>query len=172
MKRPFWAALLSTVVLLTAGCKSKTDTKDAIRDGVIKHISGMSGLNVNNMTITVTSATINGDEAQADVDIRAKNGDPSIPAMQLTYELQKQGNEWVVLKGQSTGGMQHPAPGQMPPQGALPAGHPSVGSTNDQAPANHPDFNAILNSTQPPAQSQQQGSSQQSTPPRSSNSKP
>ena len=172
MKRPFWAALLSTFVLLTVGCKSKTDTKDAIRDGVIKHISGMSGLNVNNMTITVTSATVNGDKAQADVDIRAKNGDPSIPAMQLSYELQKQGSEWVVLKGQSTGGMQHPAPGQMPPQGTLPPGHPSVGSTNGQAPASHPDFNAILNSTQPPAQSQQQGSSQQSTPPPSSNPKP
>jgi hypothetical protein len=165
---------MSLFLLLTVGCKSKTDTTDAIRDGIIKRISGMSGLNVNNMNITVTKATINGDEAQADVDIRAKNGDPAVPAMQLSYELQKQGNEWVVVKGQSTGGMQHPAPGQMPPNGTLPPGHPAVGNATGQAPGTHPDFNAILNSTQPPAQSQQQqqGSSQPTTPPPSNNSKP
>jgi hypothetical protein len=173
MKRAIWVALLSTFVLFAASCQSKTDTNDAIRDGIIKHISGMSGLNVNNMTVTVTKATINGDQAQANVDIRAKNGDPTVPAMQLTYELQKQGNEWVVLRGQSTGGMQHPTAGQMPPNGTLPPGHPSVGNATGQTPASHPDFNAILNSAQPPAQSQQQGSSQQSTQQPSSNrSKP
>lgn len=171
MRRAFWAALLSTFVLGAFGCKSKTDTNDAIRDGVIKHISGMSGLNVSNMTITVTKATINGDQAQADVDVRAKNGDPTVPAMQLTYELQKQGNEWVVLRGQSTGGMQHPAPGQIPQNGALPPGHPALDHATGQTPSNHPDFNAILNST-PPAQSQQQGSSQQSTQQPANASKP
>ena len=172
MKRAFWAALLSTFVLVVVGCKSKTHTNDAIRDGVIKHISAMSGLNVSNMTITVTKATVNGDQAQADVDIRAKNGDPTVPAMQLTYELQKQGNEWVVLRGQSTGGMQHPAAGQIPPNGALPAGHPAVSNATGETPGNHPDFNAILNSTQPPAESQQQGSTQPSPPKSSDASKP
>ena len=112
MNRAFLAALLSGFLLLAGGCKSKTENKDAIRDGVVKHIAEMKGLNVNNMTITVTKATINGDKAQADVDIRAKNSDPSAPAMQLTYDLQKQGDEWVVLKGQPTGGMQHPAAGR------------------------------------------------------------
>jgi hypothetical protein len=171
MKPAFCAALLSTLVLLTVGCKSKTDTDDAIRDGVIKHISAVSGLNVNNMTITVTGATVNGDQARADVDIRAKNGDPTVPPMQLTYELQKQGNEWVVMRSQSTGGMQHPATGQMPPNGTLPPGHPAVGRSGDQNPANQPDFNAILKGTRPPEQ-QQPGSGQQSAPPPSNNSKP
>jgi hypothetical protein len=104
------------------------------------------------MTITVTKATITGDKAQADVDIRAKNSDPSAPAMQLTYELQKQGDQWVVLKGQPTGGMQHPAPGELPPQGSMPPGHPSAGGTSGQLPPNHPDFNSILNSAQPAPQ--------------------
>lgn len=170
MKRAFWAALLSTFVLFTVGCKSKTDTNNAIRDGIIKHISGMSGLNVNNMSITITKATINGDQAQADVDIRAKDGDATVPAMQLTYELQRQGNEWVVLRGQSTGGMQHPAPSQMPPNGTLPPGHPAVGNATGQPSTSHPDFNAILNSAQPPAQPQQQGSQQSTQQP--SNAKP
>jgi hypothetical protein len=150
MNRALLAALLSSFLLVTNGCKSKAENKDAIRDAVVKHIAGMNGLNVNNMTITVTKATFNGDKAQADVDIRAKNGDPSAPAMQLTYELQKQGDEWVALKGQATGGMQHPAADEMPPQGSMPPGHPATGGTSGQMPPNHPDFNSILNSAQPP----------------------
>jgi uncharacterized membrane protein len=149
MNRAFLASLLGTLLLLAGACKSKTDNKDAIRDGVMKHIASMNGLNVNNMTIVVTQATINGDKAKANVDIRAKNGDPSAPAMQVTYDLQKEGEEWVVLKGLPSGGMQHPAPGEVPPPGTMPPGHPNSGG---QLPANHPDFNSILKTSQPPAQ--------------------
>jgi hypothetical protein len=158
MNRAFLATSLGALLLLGSGCKSTADPKDAIRDGVIRHIAGMNGLNVNNMTVNVTKTAITGDKAQADVDIRAKNGDPNSPAMQLTYELQKQGDEWVVLKGEGRGGMQHPTTREMPNAGALPPGHPP---TNGQMPANHPDFNAILNNAQP---AQQSGSSQQQTP--------
>jgi hypothetical protein len=146
MKRAFLAMLLGAFALLPGACRPAVDQKDAVRNGVIKHIAAMKGLNVNNMVVTVTKTTFNGDKAQANVDIRAKNGDPNTPPMQLAYELQKQGDEWVVLKGQATGGMQHPTAGETPPSGALPPGHPA---TNGQMPANHPDFNAILNSTQP-----------------------
>jgi hypothetical protein len=152
MHRAFFAALLGTLLCVTGACKSKTGENAAIRDGVVKHIASMNGLNVNNMTIVVTQATVNGDKAQASVDIRAKNGEPGAPAMQLTYDLQKQGGEWVVLKGQATGGMQHPAPGEMPQPGSLPPGHPSTGGTSGQMPANHPDFNSILSTAQPPSQ--------------------
>jgi hypothetical protein len=154
MNRMLLMGLLVTSLMLPAGCKSKAENKDAIRDGVIKHLAGMNGLNVSNMTVTVTRATITGDRAQADVDIRAKNGDSGAPAMQLSYDLQKQGDEWVVLKGESKGGMQHPTPGEMPPQGTLPPGHPATGGANGQTPANHPDFNSILNSAQPQQQPQ------------------
>jgi hypothetical protein len=156
MNRALLTTTLGALLLFTDACKSKTENKDAIRDGVMKHIASMSGLNVTNMTVTVTQATINGNTAQANVDIRAKNGDPSAPPMQMVYQMQKQGNEWVVSKGQPTGGMQHPAPGEMPPQGNMPAGHPGTGGASGQMPANHPDFNSILNTAQPPAQTQQQ----------------
>jgi hypothetical protein len=155
-------ALFLGAALLGGGCKSKPDTNAAIRDGVVKHITAMSGLNVNNMTVTVTQATVHGDTAEANVEIRAKNSDPSAPPMQLVYQLQKQGEEWVVVKGQPTGGMQHPGPGETP-QGTLPPGHPSTTGISGQAPANHPDFNSILNSAQPQGQqapAQQQPSSQ------------
>ena len=165
MNRPLPATFLSALLLFAGGCKSKTDNKDAIRDGVVKHIGRMSGLNVNNMTITVTQATVTGDKAEANVEIRAKNSDPSAPPMQLLYQLQKQGAEWVVIKGQPTGGMQHPAPGEMPPQGTLPPGHPPTGSSSGQTPASHPDFNSILNTAQPPAQSQPPPATTQQQPP-------
>jgi hypothetical protein len=161
MNRLGIAALLGALLLVAGGCQSKADNRDAIRDGVVKHIAGMKGLNVNNMNITVTKATITGDKAHADVEIRAKNGDSGAPAMQVAYELQKQGEEWVVLKGQATGGMQHPTAGEMPagnlPPGNLPPGHPTTGGANGQMPPNHPDFNSILNSAQPSPQQPSSG---------------
>jgi hypothetical protein len=169
MKRIFIAALLG-IALWTAGCKPKVDDRAAILAGVTKHLAGMSGLNVNNMSIVVTTAAVTGDQAKADVESRAKNGDPSAPPMQLTYDLQKQGNEWVVLKGQPTGGMDHPAAGQMPQQGAMPADHPPVGGAPGQMPADHPDFNSILNSAQPSQQAQPQQGSTQPPPQQPSNS--
>lgn len=165
MNRAFWATFLSAMLLLTGACK-KSDDKDAIRAGVMKHISAMNGLNVNNMDIVVTQATVNGNTAQASVDIRAKNADPNAPPMQLVYNLQKQGNDWVVTKGQATGGMQHPAPGSAP-QGNLPPGHPST--TGGAAGQTH-DFNSILNSAQPQSNQQQPSAPQQQKP--SDNPKP
>ena len=162
MNRAFLTSLLGALLLLTGACKSRTDSKDAIRAGVVKHIASMKGLNVNNMDVVVTQATVNGNSAEASVDIRAKNGDPKAPPMQLVYQMQKQGDEWVVIKGQPTGGMAHPGPGEAPPQGTQPPGHPTAGG---QAPGTHPDFNSILNTAQPPAQqapAQQPGAQQQS----------
>jgi len=66
-----------------------------------------------------------------------------------------------VVKSQPTGGMQHPAPGEMPPPGQMPPGHPATGGANGQMPANHPDFNSILNTAQPPIQQQPQQPAQQ-----------
>lgn len=172
MNRAFSAAFVG-MVLLTVGCKSETDNNDALRNAVVKHIASMNGLNINNMTITLTKATIHGDQAEASVDIRAKDSDPSTPGMQLVYEMQKQGKEWVVVKGQPVGGMQHPGPGEMS-QGGLPPGHPVSG----QGPGSQPDFNAILNTAQqgqpPPAQQAPSGSQQQppAQNPSSNNPKP
>jgi hypothetical protein len=162
------SALFLGAALLSGGCKSKPDTNAAIRDGVVKHIAAMSGLNVNNMTVTITQTTVHGDTAEASVEIRAKNSDPGAPPMQLVYQMQKQGQEWVVVKGQPTGGMQHPGPGESP-QGTLPPGHPATTGISGQAPADHPDFNSILNSAQPqgqqaPAQQQPSGTQQQAQP--------
>lgn len=160
MNRAILTTLLGALLLFTGACKSKTDSKDAIRAGVLKHIASMKGLNVNNMDVVVTQATVKGATAEANVDIRAKNGDPNAPPMQLVYQMQKQGDEWVVVKGQPSGGMAHPAPGEAPPPGTLPPGHPTTGG---QAPAGH-DFNSILNTAQPQQQATPQQPSAQQQP--------
>jgi hypothetical protein len=162
MKRGFLAALLGAMVLFAVACKSNTDEKEGIRAGVIKHLAALNMLNLNNMDVNVTQATVNGNQAQAQVEIRAKGGDPSGNAMQIGYALEKHGEEWVVLKSTGMGGgMRHPGPDETPSSatapGTMPPGHPNVSGGSEQTPGTRPDFNAILNSApsqqaNPPAQ--------------------
>ena len=152
MLRGILAGFLGLALLFNIGCKAKPDDKEAIKAGVIKHLASVQGLNVPNMEVTVTQLSVTGNQATAQVEIRAKNGDNSAGTMNLSYNMEKRGDEWVVLKGAPAGGtLQHPAPGDMPSgSGNLPPGHPATGgSPSGQV---HPDFNEIMKSTQPPAQ--------------------
>ena len=152
MKRASLAALLGAILVFAGACKSKPSDKDAIRSGVLTYLTSLKTLNVNAMDVVVTEASVNGNQAQAQVEIRLKNSPPDGPSMKLSYNLEKRGDEWAVVKSQPAGGtLQHPAPGEMPP-GVMPPGHPNVNGAAGQPPAGHPDFNAILKSTQPPAQ--------------------
>ena len=129
MKRGLLATLLGVTLLFTFACKSNSDDKEAIRAGVVKHLSSLNMLNLSNMDINITQAKVNGNQAQAQVEIRSKGGDPNAPP--------------------STGmggGMQHPGPGEAPGSapGTMPPGHPNVTTGTGQKGAEHPDFNAIL----------------------------
>jgi len=171
MKRGILATLLGTALLFAAACKSKTDENEGIRQGVMKHLTALNMLNMANMDVKVTQATVNGNQAQAQVEIRSKGGDPNAAPMQIGYDLEKRGEEWVVLKTTGMGGgMQHPGPGEAPPAGstpgAMPPGHPNVSGGSGQNSTTHPDFNAILNNAQGGSQQ-----AQPSTPP-ASNPKP
>ena len=148
MIRGILASLLGVVLVFSVACKSKPDDGETIKAGVIKHLVAVQGLNVPNMEVTVTQFSITGNQANAQVEIRAKSGDNSGGTMTLSYNLEKRGDDWVVLKAAPAGGtLQHPAPGEMP-QSALPSGHPSAGGAT--AGPVHPDFSEILKSTQPP----------------------
>lgn len=163
MNRAIQASLLGVMLLFTSACKSKPDGKEAIKAGVLKHLAAMQGLNVPNMEVNVTQFTINGNQATAQVEIKAKSGDNSGGSMNLSYNLEKRGDEWAVIKGVPAGGtIQHPAPGEMP-AGAMPPGHP--GSSGAGGPV-HPNFNEIINSGKAPAQQApaQQPPAQQSAP--------
>jgi len=151
MKRGLLSTLLGATLLFAVACKSKNDERESIRAGVIKHLSSLNMLNLSNMDINVTQATVNGNHAQAQVEIRSKGGDPKAPPMQISYALEKHGEEWVVLKSTGLGGgMQHPGPGAPSGStpGTMPPGHPNVTTGTGQKPADHPDFNSILNGAQ------------------------
>jgi hypothetical protein len=149
MKRVLLTTILGTSLLFVCGCNSKPDDKEAIRIGVINYLNSLKSLNVSAMDIAVTQTTIAGNAAEAKVEVRPK-GSTGDASMQLTYNLEKRGEEWVVVKSAPSGGtLQHPGPGQIPPGGTMPAGHPNVSGSGGQATGDHSDFSEIMKSTQP-----------------------
>jgi hypothetical protein len=153
MNRAFVAAVLGALLFCGVACKSqKADDKEAIRQGVVTYLTSLKGLNIPNMDIVVTQYSVNGNQAQAQVEIRAKGGDAAGGSMQLAYNLERRGDQWVVLKSQPAGGtLQHPGPGEIPPGATMPPGHPAVGGSSTGQPV-HSDLNEIMKSAQPPAQ--------------------
>jgi len=125
------ATLLALALALLAACSKNIQTNEAVRQGVIKHLSQNSGLNLASMDIEVTSVTFRDNEADALVGFKPKGGGAA-SGMSMRYTLERQGNEWVVKK-KSDSGMGH---GMMPPAAdapkegsGLPAGHPPVSGT-------------------------------------------
>jgi hypothetical protein len=153
MRRVVSNILLGVALFSVASCKAKQDEKQAIRAVVMNYLSTRKSLNISAMDIDVTQTTINGNQAQAQVDFRLKNSAPDGPGMQVNYNLEKRGEVWVVVKSEPSGGsLQHPAAGEMPPGTALPPGHVPVGGASGQSPAVHPDFSEIMKTARPPAQ--------------------
>jgi hypothetical protein len=152
--RALSSTILGVSLLFVGACsKAKPDDQQAIRTGVINYLNSLKSLNLSAMDITVTQTTLNGNQAEAKVEVRPKAGTAGDPSMQLTYNLEKRGEEWVVIKSQPNGGsMQHPGPGQMPPGGTMPPGHPNASGGGGQASSGHSDFGEIMKSTQPPPQ--------------------
>jgi hypothetical protein len=139
--------VLGIALLFAAACKAKLDDQEAIRLGVVKHLSSVQGLNLPNMEINVTQYSVERNVATAQVEIRAKGADAAAGSMQLAYSLEKRGGEWVVVKSAPAGGsLQHPATGEMPQNAIMPPGRPG---TTGQV---HPDFNEILKGGQAPPQ--------------------
>ena len=118
--------------LLVWGCSRGVESKEAIRQGVIEHLSTRKSLSVALMQIDVVSVNFRQNEADAVVSFRPKNGGD---AMQMDYTLERQGNRWKVKPRPETGAnphggnmMQMPA---MPEQSSggvsMPPGHPQIG---------------------------------------------
>lgn len=120
--KPF---LLIPFVLLLAGCNRGLDTKEAVRQGVVDYLSARSNLNISSMSVDVVAVAFRGDEADATVSIRPKDGDAG-SGMSMRYTLEKKGNRWVV-KGKGSGHAgSGAAMGGGGMGGAMPPGHPAV----------------------------------------------
>jgi len=144
-------------VPIAAAAPSPTPVVDQSPEGQIRtaiqaHLAHNSNLNLKSFDTDVKQVSIQGDHAQAQVEFRVKGG-PG--AMQLTYQLQKQGEGWAVVDSNPVGSnFSHPgldqgqppnapaAPGTAPdslaetlrsfkqgaagPAPSLPPGHPAI----------------------------------------------
>jgi len=140
MKRLAPALGLTAALLGASACKKQVNENDAIRAGILQHLTAIHTLNMNAMDMDVRSVSINGNQAHAEVEFRPKTGGTPGAGMHVAYNLEKRDDAWVVAKSQSLGGMiQHPDPGQNP--------H----TNQDVHSGAMPNFNEILNPSRAPA---------------------
>lgn len=116
MKRS--AYVLTAVIgllVLFAGCKKQESDADAVRAGINQHLASLKTINLGAMDMNITSVSVQGNQAQAQVEFKPKTGGPQGASMQVAYSLEKQNGQWVVQTTQPFGGsIQHPAPGENP----------------------------------------------------------
>jgi hypothetical protein len=162
MKRSILALGLAAMLLGAGACKKQVSDSAAIRSGILQHLNSVGTLNMSAMDMDIRSLSIQGNQAHAEVEFRPKTGGPPGSGMQVAYNLEKQGDAWVVEKTQPLGGMiQHPDPTQNPHKnqdvhsgmpnfneilktgtpapGALPTGHPQVSSQPQNPPPDKQD---------------------------------
>lgn len=134
MKRFFVATMTFAAFCTVSGCKNHPSDNDAIRAGILHHLTAVGTLNISAMEMDIRNVSINGNQAHAEVEFRPKTGAAPGTGMQVAYNLEKRDGAWTVLKTQAAGGtMQHPDPNQNPHQNqALHSG-------------SMPNFNAVLN---------------------------
>lgn len=132
MKSLILAAIACLLVL--GACKKDIQNKEAVRQGIMNYLSKRTDLG--NMDVSISSVSFRQNEADATVHFQAKNSNAPGTGMDLSYVLERKGNEWVVKGKGASGGAPHGGMGQnphgggMPPEGmpggALPPGHPTV----------------------------------------------
>jgi hypothetical protein len=118
----------AAVSLALWGCSRGVSGKEAIRQGVIEHLSGRAGLDVKSMQVEVTSVTFREKEADAVVSFRPKGVSDPGAGMQMQYTLEKKGDRWVVKGKREAGTSPHGGTGA--PGGAMPPGHPPAGAAS------------------------------------------
>jgi hypothetical protein len=104
-----WLFLLGAI--WAVGCsKSGAGGQEAsVRQAIMTHLASNSNLNMQAFQTQVTKVNVQGDHAQADVEFHLKDG-PGV--MQLSYDLEKHGNDWQVVNSANTNGnFAHPMPG-------------------------------------------------------------
>jgi len=157
MQRITLALGLATALFSLWACKKQTNDSDAIRAGILQHLTSIGTLNMSAMDMDMRSVAVTGSQAHAEVEFRVKTaGAPAGAGMQVGYDLEKRGDAWVVLKTQPlAGAMQHPNasqnantnlpvhsmpnfnellnPSSEPGQAGLPPGHPPVSSSQTES---------------------------------------
>ena len=116
------APALLLVALTLGGCKKNIQSKEAVHQGVMQHLTGRSDLDLSSMDVEVSSVVFRDSEADATVAFRAKGSNDPGAGMSLKYTLERKGNQWVVKGKAGAAGTPHGAAGDLPP------GHPPMGA--------------------------------------------
>lgn len=152
MKRTsyFLVGLLGLAILFS-GCKKHQSDADGIRAGIDQHLASLKTLNLDAMDMSVTNYSVQGNQAQAQVEFRPKIGGPQGAAMRVSYSLTKQNGAWVVQNSEAIeGSMQHPSPGENPPANSASPSSDSLpnfrdlvpdGGNSNSLPPGHPPVN-------------------------------
>jgi len=159
MKRAAYFLIVIGLLSAFTGCKKQESDADGIRSGINQHLAGLKTLNLAAMDMNITNVSVQGDQAQAQVEFKPKGGAPAGAGMQVAYSLAKQNGTWVVQNSQPSGGsIQHPGPGEnphmnetSPSSGSMPNFRDLVpGSTGGTGtlPPGHPPINPQGNSGQ------------------------
>jgi hypothetical protein len=163
MKRRTYFLMMAGLLVLFTGCKKQESDADGVRAGINQHLASLKTLNLGAMDMNVTNVSVQGNEAQAQVEFKPKSGGPPGAGMQVSYSLQKQNGQWVVQNTAAAGGsIQHPGPGEnpnanpaSPSTGSMPnfrdlvPGGSGAGGNSNPLPPGHP---PISNQGKPPAQ--------------------
>ena len=156
MKQALLSLLLLAGAISVGGCQTQTKAApDGIREGIEQHLSSLKTLNLSAMNMNVTSQSVNGDTAQAQVEFTPKTGAPAGATMRVSYSLEKRGNQWVVVKTNALGGaIDHPSPGANPhAQPGRADVHGNLPNFRDMIPSDSPDRSASLPPGHPAATS-------------------
>jgi hypothetical protein len=115
MKHKAYFLTMVGLLVLFAGCKKQESDADGVRAGINQHLVSLKTINLGAMDMNVINVSVQGNEAQAQVEFKPKSGGPPGAGMQVSYSLQKQNGQWVVQNTQAAGGsIQHPGPGENP----------------------------------------------------------
>ena len=158
MKRTAYVLTVMGLLVFFAGCKKQESDADAIRSGINQHLASLKTLNLGAMDMNITNVSIQGNQAQAQVEFKPKTGAPQGAGMQVAYSLQKQNGLWIVQNTQPAGGsIQHPGPGEKPhmngtspSSGSMPNFRDLVpgGGSSNTLPPGHPPVNGQGNTQQ------------------------
>lgn len=117
----------AATLIAGAGCSKKAATQEqekaALKAALETHLASRSGLNREAMDVEIKMFQVNGNQAEAEVEFRAKQAQA---AMQVIYQFERAaaGQAWTVKGSRPSGGMQHPTTGD---SGATPGGQPVMG---------------------------------------------
>ena len=118
---------------LLGACQKDIQNEDAVRRGIMSYLSKRQDLTA--MDVTVTNVAFRQNEATAMVHFQAKNSTAPGTGLDMSYVLERKGNEWEVKgksmsqHGGSMPGADNPHGMGAPPSGMpapLPPGHPPL----------------------------------------------